>query len=412
MEKNFVEKFKNFLVKIKSFFEDPPLVVPQNFTQNLQFDNELADIISRFSEISPSLTSYLEGSNGQFCFITMEFVGTEQNMQFFKTSVSKLMQKFFFIYNFDFRFAKVIALENLISSNNHWCVDFYYSYDAYTTQNLNTWWQRYCFSEKQKLLKQDIIDSSLYQNQENKNEYKVKLGAEEQFGIHQPVYADLKSGQCHALVTGLSGSGKSVFLLYILNSILNMDIELYIADFKGTGDFAGITNNYAENDDVFDLVDSFYEEFQKIKENKLDKRIFFLFDEYASAFVHLDATNKKRANDIKNKLAEILMLGRELPGGGGSWIWMSTQRPGAELFTSGVRDNFQIKLAFGTPIKETMLMLGFTKDEVPPEYIPGRGIALCHIENKSVPIFVLKVPKIDKQKLMKHLKQKGTQAPA
>lgn len=72
---------------------------------------------------------------------------------------------------------------------------------------------------------------------------------------------------------GGTGSGKSIFVLYILYNILkygkkeNCKMELFICDFKKSGDFKGIAKNYAEFDEITELIEQYYEEFEKTKEN-------------------------------------------------------------------------------------------------------------------------------------------------
>lgn len=238
-------------------------------------------------------------------------------------------------------------------------------------------------------------------------DYRVLLGAREVAGsIYVPATIGLDKGQCHTLICGSSGSGKSVQVLYALNSVLNTNIELYIADFKGSGDFVGISDKYAEYDAIFDLIVDFYDEYQRIKEKKLNKKLLLVADEYAGAIIYLEGQDKARAKTIKSMIAEILMQGRELAGGGGAWIWTICQRADASYFNNGARDNYQVRVLFGKPSTESRQMMGFDKEDIPEDYAPARGRALCCIEGQE--LFVLQVPKIDKNRLKALLRKKAS----
>ena len=70
----------------------------------------------------------------------------------------------------------------------------------------------------------------------------------------------------HTIVVGGSGSGKSTFVLYRLWKLKKYDCTLYIADFKKSNDFCGISNNFAEFEDCYQLIKDFYETFLKTPE--------------------------------------------------------------------------------------------------------------------------------------------------
>ena len=75
----------------------------------------------------------------------------------------------------------------------------------------------------------------------------IKAGYLTEAGLFAPLSIDLDRFP-HWLIAGRSGSGKSVLLLYALNSLLSFQLQLFLADPKGSGDFRGITPNYAEFD--------------------------------------------------------------------------------------------------------------------------------------------------------------------
>ena len=108
---------------------------------------------------------------------------------------------------------------------------------------------------------------------------KIKLGFDIQ--TQAPVYADLyKTG--NMCVVGGTGSGKTISIFFTLNSVLSLpvEIDLFIGDFKKSGNYKGLSRNFAEFDKVTALIDSFYAEFENTPENSPGIKILLL-DEYA-----------------------------------------------------------------------------------------------------------------------------------
>lgn len=234
----------------------------------------------------------------------------------------------------------------------------------------------------------------------------IKIGFEvtEFQGVFLPLEISLEKS-CHWLITGGSGSGKSILLLYALNSLLNAPISLYIADYKGSGDFKGLTDKYAEFGDCVRLVEDFYSHYQNIKQNKTGERILLVFDEFPSFLIWLEGDkDKKKATEIKNKVSEILMTGRLLPGNGSAWLWCVCQRADSTYFSNGSRTNYMISIGMGRLSKESKGML-FPGEEIPEDYVPctGRGLIL----EDGKPLRVFQVPQIDKVRLKKLLLRKA-----
>lgn len=136
------------------------------------------------------------------------------------------------------------------------------------------------------------------------------------FQMKLPVESELDS-HVHSLITGSSGSGKSVALLFLL-----------------------------------------------------------VFDEYPAFISRLQMQDKqektKKAGEVLNMISEILMLGRGI----GYGVWIVTQRADASLFSGGSRDNFMVLLALGRLSREQKGML-FSGEELPDRvYQPGEGVIL------------------------------------
>ena len=125
----------------------------------------------------------------------------------------------------------------------------------------------------------------------------------------KPIKIDiLATGQLCCV--GGTGSGKSMTILYLLYNILKYakeeksKIELYICDFKKSGDFKDITNNFAEFDKITELIERYYEEFERTTENSpIIKNL--LIDEYAGYMIWLTQNDKKKVEKIKSIISTL-----------------------------------------------------------------------------------------------------------
>lgn len=239
----------------------------------------------------------------------------------------------------------------------------------------------------------------------------VKFGFDYRYKRH-PIIADLeKTG--HVCIIGGTGSGKSIGTLYFLYNVLKLQekVILYIGDFKKSGDYTGLTDNFVEFNNVVDLIDNFYNLFEKTPENDPVVKILLL-DEYAGFITWLLQKDKKKCEEIKGKISNLLMLGRSRH----CFIWCIQQRMTATLFPSGVGaiDNFQVLIGLGRLSVDSRRSLfageHFEDAEFEANYKPSTGQGLILIDGQ--PLYPLEIPRIeDKEKLKKllrHLADKKT----
>ncbi|GAB6401354.1 hypothetical protein IMM1_25840 [Pseudocoprococcus immobilis] len=149
----------------------------------------------------------------------------------------------------------------------------------------------------------------------------------------------------HACIVGGTGSGKSVATLYFLYNLLkNYKPKLTICDFKKTGDYEGISDEFAEFDNVTQCIEEYYDDYEITPENNSQIKLL-LIDEYAGYMIWVTQRDKKKAEEIKQKISEILMMGRSRH----CFIWCIQQRISASLFPAGIGaiDNFQICIGLG-----------------------------------------------------------------
>ena len=180
----------------------------------------------------------------------------------------------------------------------------------------------------------------------------------------------------HWLCVGATGTGKSYALALLLGKIAKYEpAALVVCDFKkasfgwlvGRPGFYGYTT-------VIDGINSVYKEFQyRLEVNdttRNSKRLILLIDEYAALIGSLD---KKAADDIKSKIAQILMMGRSL----GVHLIIGVQRADAEYFRAGARDQFGAVLMLGNVSKEQKAMLAPDyRDEMTASNQRGQGYLL------------------------------------
>lgn len=160
----------------------------------------------------------------------------------------------------------------------------------------------------------------------------------------KPIIADMEITG-HACLVGGTGSGKSVATLYLLYNLLkNYNVKLTICDFKKSGDYKGISDRFAEFNEVTGCIEEYYNEYEITLENSSQIKLL-LVDEYAGYIIWATQNDKKKAEEIKQKISEILMLGRSRH----CFIWCIQQRISASLFPTGIGaiDNFQICIGLG-----------------------------------------------------------------
>ena len=199
----------------------------------------------------------------------------------------------------------------------------------------------------------------------------------------------IPSTNTHLLVAGRTGSGKTRATLFLIaKSILqNPDADFYFADFKDGGDYQFAINT-GHLTDMRTAIDNALMVLQSRQAGLPDRYPYVVvLDEYPSFILSLENKDRKK---YQAKLATLLNLGRAF----GIKIVLVTQRPGAELFANGSRDNFNCRILMGTPSPETRrMMLGDDVSEVPADWLNNRNvreqlkfdIKICLVKNGYPP---------------------------
>ena len=203
----------------------------------------------------------------------------------------------------------------------------------------------------------------------------------------------------HLCIVGSSGSGKSTAVLYMVYKMqLENKVRLTICDFKKSSEFLGITPsiNYAEFEECYEMICKFYNEFISADEGGSAINILII-DEIAGLLSHFSMVDKKKAEEIKQMMSSILMLGRSRQ----YFLWLSMQRFSATIFpgSSGAADNFHVCIGLGrlTVDGRRSLFAGeHLTDGEDIQFGQGKGIVLIDGE----PLKALVIPKISKQKTL------------
>lgn len=184
--------------------------------------------------------------------------------------------------------------------------------------------------------------------------------------------------QPHLLLCGVTGSGKTTFLNYLIMQAKKIGGEIYICDPKRSDlsslkhiigeNFVGAdVNNIAKITRIVkELMMSRFVEYKENTEkfvyghNFVDyglQPVFLIFDELGAFRASAD---KKVFNETLDNLTEIALKGREM----GVFLILSTQQPNAQNMPTELRDNLSVRLAMGNMSKEAYPMVFGSNDDL------------------------------------------------
>lgn len=161
----------------------------------------------------------------------------------------------------------------------------------------------------------------------------------------------------HLLISGITGGGKTVLGQYVLSQLLNMDVELFIADFKADGDWAGIVQNYGEYLGCDLILRDFYNSFLDAIKRKEHHEKYLLFDEFSSYALSKDAKDFKTLMGMVSHLA---FMGRSF----GYHLILISQQFNAKVIDTAIREQFGIKIYMGSTISTESATMLFPNCEI------------------------------------------------
>lgn len=177
--------------------------------------------------------------------------------------------------------------------------------------------------------------------------------------------------QPHLLLAGVTGSGKTTFLNYLIIEMKKMKADVYICDPKrsdlaslknviGADYVASDVNNIAKLSRI--VKEKMEQRFIYYKENadnfvygysfvdyKLNP-VFIIFDELGAFRASAD---KKVFSETMGNLTEVILKGREM----GVFCVLSTQQPNANNIPTELRDNLSVRIALGNMSSEAYRMV-------------------------------------------------------
>ena len=189
----------------------------------------------------------------------------------------------------------------------------------------------------------------------------------------------------HMLISGDTGSGKTIFLLIVIKALLESGAVLHICDPK-KADLSFLSrimpDVHYSTESIMECVETFYEgmearydEMQEHPDFKMGANYakvgltphFLIFDEYVA---FMDTLAKKEWEEVMKLIRIIIMKGRQA----GYFIILACQRPDAKYLGDGVRDQFGFRVALGSmSASGYTMMFGNIDKQFKEKDIAGRG---------------------------------------
>lgn len=194
----------------------------------------------------------------------------------------------------------------------------------------------------------------------------------------------------YILVSGGTGSGKSVFISFLILELLKRQSTVYIADPKNS-DLGSLSYYFGEeyvattpnniSRIVRQVLEQLHERYQYMRENFQYganfsehgfKPIWLIFDEMGA--FQASGTDKKSKEvivEVMDGIKQIILLGRQA----GVFILISAQQMRAETLNTDLRDNLGLRIALGANSSEgyRMVFSSATPDKLKPIKVKGAG---------------------------------------
>ena len=212
------------------------------------------------------------------------------------------------------------------------------------------------------------------------------------------------------LISGPSGSGKSVFLTVFLSEVLSKfrgEIGgIYYLDFKSASESRYLLDaeysKYFCGEACAAGLEEFYEIFRKVREsgsgNDPDQKVNLLIFDEAASFLLSEQTKGKDGKALADKhtamLTEIGLLGRTFRCG----IALVAQQPSAEYMKTALRESLHSKICFlsGGFSAEMRRMIGVDEETAAIVKEHGSyGVGSAIVLRQGKPAVIAQVPYIE-----------------
>lgn len=195
----------------------------------------------------------------------------------------------------------------------------------------------------------------------------------------------------HILISGGTGSGKSMFMSFLLIEFLKQKSTTYLCDPKNSD--LGALSNYLGQKNVATTpnniarvirlaVDEMKIRYDYMNENFIYgsnfethgfKPVWILFDEIGAFQAYgTDKKSKEIINETMDRIKQIILLGRQA----GCFILIAGQQINANNLSTELRDNFSLRVSLGFNSSEGLRMMfgSATPDVTIPIEVKGAGL--------------------------------------
>ena len=224
-----------------------------------------------------------------------------------------------------------------------------------------------------------LIINSLDKNEMDSN-FSINLGCD-------VLYSPIKCP--HILVAGGTGSGKSMFISYLLLIFLKQKSSVFLCDPKNS-DLGNLSHYFGDErvahtpNNIARIVRLVVEEMNarynlmrenfKYGSNFVDhgyNPVWLIFDEIGAFQASgTDKASKAVINEVMDGLKQIILLGRQ----SGVFILVAGQQMRAETLSTDLRDNLGLRIALGANSSEGYRMvLGNAAQDLKPVEMMGAG---------------------------------------
>lgn len=192
----------------------------------------------------------------------------------------------------------------------------------------------------------------------------------------------------HTVISGKSGSGKSVFIQKYYYPVLERISDFHIIDIKNTtpdewkNKANSYTNKSVEGLHTLELCKDIMN--QRYDKNQLNEKPIVLVFEEVQAF-KLNLTTEQ-IKDFNNWLKQILVLGREA----GVYIFFVSQTVNigkdGVFDSAGVRDQFQVKYNLGEiSMEQSQQIFGVSSSNLPKRFDSSPGSGYIKLDDEILP---------------------------
>lgn len=204
----------------------------------------------------------------------------------------------------------------------------------------------------------------------------------------------------HILISGGTGSGKSMFMSFLLIELLKQKSTIFLCDTKNS-DLGSLSNYLGEKyvattpnniARVIRLaVDEMKSRYGYMNENFIYganfethgfKPVWILFDEIGAFQAYgTDKKSKDLISEVMYGIKQIILLGRQA----GCFILIAGQQINANNLSTELRDNFSLRVSLGFNSSEGLRMMfgSATPDVSIPIEVKGAGLLYLHGSGKE-----------------------------